>query len=213
MLVDVYHPPQRYGLIYTDPPWPQKKGGFCKCRPNMKSRELDYPVMELSEIVQFHSQVLPILAEKKHNVFMWVIEKYLIQAEEFMNRLGYIRHARIIWNKRTGVAPAFTVRFTCEYLLWFYNPGNMLMPIPETRGKYATYLEEVPKRHSQKPECAYRMLEEMFAGTDKIELFARNTRSTWDCWGNDAEIRIGGDNSAAGKRISEEKERYPDASP
>ena len=65
MLVDVYHPPQRYGLIYTDPPWPQKKGGFCKCRPNMKSRELDYPVMELSEIVQFHSQVLPHTGRKE----------------------------------------------------------------------------------------------------------------------------------------------------
>ena len=191
--VDVYHPTKKYGLIYTDPPWEQKKGGFCKCRPNMKSRDLDYPVMELSEIVQFHSQVLPVLAAPKHNVFMWVIDKYLIQAEEFMKELGYVRHARIVWNKRTGVAPAFTVRFTCEYLLWFYMPGNMCMPALNTRGKYSTYLEEVPKRHSQKPECAYQMLEDMFPDVNKIELFARNIRPLWDSWGNEVPCKEGGE--------------------
>ena len=38
-----------------------------------------------------------------------------------MKELGYELHARIIWDKMNGIAPAFTVRFSCKYLLWFYK--------------------------------------------------------------------------------------------
>ena len=183
--VDVYNPQKRYGLIYTDPPWEQVKGGRKKVRPNSSGTELDYPMMSLEEIVQFHREVLPMLAQEKHNVFMWTIDKYLIATEEFMEEIGYIRHARIIWNKLTGMAPAYTVRFTCEYLLWFYPKGRMLLPDKEARGKYPTFMQETVKRHSQKPECAYKMLEDMFRESEKIELFARKARNKWDCWGNE----------------------------
>lgn len=183
--VDIYHPQKRYGLIYTDPPWEQKRGGRKRVRPNSSGKELDYPVMPFERIVQFHREVLPLLAEKQHNVFMWTIDKYLLPAESFMQEMGYIRHARIIWDKMAGMAPAYTVRFTCEYLIWFYPKGRMLFPNPETRGKYPTFMQETVKKHSQKPECAYRMLEDMFRQTEKIELFARKARNQWDCWGNE----------------------------
>lgn len=187
IIADIFHTDKKYDLIYTDPPWDQRKGGYKKCRPLSSGRALDYPVMPLNEIIQFHDRILSQVVKKKHNVFMWVIDKYLIAAEQFMRNLGYTRHARIIWNKGNGTAPAFTVRFTCEYLLWFYKKGNIVMPVPETRGKYPNYLKETPQRHSQKPECAYQMLEDMFRGTEKIELFARRQREGWDCWGNEVE--------------------------
>ncbi len=185
--VDIYHPQKRYGIIYTDPPWEQAKGGHKKVRPNSSGTGLDYPVMPINKIMELHGEVLPILAEERHNVFMWTIDKYLLAAEKFMQELGYIRHARIVWNKRSGMAPAYTVRFTCEYLLWFYRKGKILLPDEESRGRYPTYMQETVKRHSQKPECAYRMLEDMFRETGKIELFARKPRSGWDCWGNEVE--------------------------
>lgn len=183
--VDVYHPPKRYGLIYTDPPWEQAKGGRKKARPNSSGRGLDYPVMPLEKIAQFHKEVLPLLADEQHNVFMWTIDKFLIPAEDFMQEMGYVRHARIVWNKVTGMAPAYTVRFTCEYLVWFYKKGHMLFPDKDTRGKYPTIMQEPVKRHSQKPECAYRILEDMFGQAEKIELFARSHRDQWDVWGNE----------------------------
>ena len=168
-VVDVYHPQKRYGLIYTDPPWEQTKGGYRKSRPNSSGGKLDYPVMPLGEIVQFHKEVLPLLAQEYHNVFMWTIDKFLIPTERFMEEIGYVRHARIVWNKLAGMAPAYTVRFTCEYLIWFYPKGHMLFPDKDTRGKYPTIMQEAVKRHSQKPECAYRMLEDMFRQTEKID--------------------------------------------
>ncbi|MCM1410859.1 MAG: MT-A70 family methyltransferase [Lachnospiraceae bacterium] len=184
-VIDIFNTDKRYDLVYIDPPWEQGRGGYRKCRPCSSGKALDYPIMTLEEIKRFHSKVLPQITKEKHNIFMWVIDKYLVQAENFMEEIGYTRHARIVWNKLTGMAPAYTVRFTCEYLLWFYIKGNMLMPLAETRGKYSTYLEEPPQRHSQKPECAYLMLEDMFRQAGKIELFARKQRQGWDSWGNE----------------------------
>lgn len=101
-----------------------------------------------------------------------------------MRELGYELHARLIWDKENGIAPAFTVRFSHEYLLWFYKKGHMLKPEPSMRGKFTTVLREAATKHSKKPECAYKMLEALFPSARKLELFARNNRPGWDAWGN-----------------------------
>lgn len=102
-----------------------------------------------------------------------------------MKDLGYTRHARIIWDKVTGIPSAFTVRFSHEYLLWYYKKGKILMPREETRGKYSDVIREQVQRHSQKPECTYQMLEDMFPDVKKLELFARLPRNGWDSFGNE----------------------------
>lgn len=120
-----------------------------------------------------------------HNVFIWTIDKFLHETEKQMTDRGYCLHARIVWDKGNGVAPAFTIRFAHEYLLWFYRPGKMLKPRKETRGKYTSVMRERSTYHSHKPICAYEMIEDMFPDTKKIELFARNRRTGWTSWGND----------------------------
>ena len=130
---------QGYEIIYTDPPWQQRKGGLRKCRP-VQGRKLDYPTVEIGEIFELHKPFFSAAAEK-HNVFMWTIDKFLFGAEAEMKKLGYKLHARIIWDKTNGVAPAFTMRFSHEYLLWFYRPGRMLMPCKETRGNTPRFCE------------------------------------------------------------------------
>lgn len=65
--VDVYHPQKQYGLIYIDPPWEQARGGRKRVRPNSSGRGMDYPVMPLEKIIQFHKTVLPLLAKERHN--------------------------------------------------------------------------------------------------------------------------------------------------
>ena len=185
MVIDLDNCNNKYGIIYTDPPWQQSKGGKKSVRPNSSGGGLCYPTMNLDDISLLHKNIFESLTEQKHNVFMWTIDKYLIDTEQFMKELGYIRHARIVWDKITGIPTAFTVRFTHEYLIWFYKKGNILMPADSTRGKYSDVIREQVKRHSQKPQCAYEMLEDMFPDTKKLELFARNKRPGWDCWGNE----------------------------
>ena len=181
MKIDLNNAPHRYGIIYTDPPWPQTKGNVRKCRPN-QGKALDYSTCSLEEIKQVQ-ETASLLADSKFNVFMWTIDKYLHETEQMMADLGYTLHARMIWDKQNGVAPAFTVRFTHEYLLWFYRKGCMLMPAKEAQGKFTTVLREAATVHSKKPLCAYQMIDEMFPGARKLELYARNEYKDWDCWG------------------------------
>lgn len=182
MNIDLNNTNNKYSIIYSDPPWSQAKGNIRACRPN-QTKSLDYDTLSLDEIIDIHKQAF-LLCENKHNIFIWTIDKFLIDTENFMKELGYTLHARFIWDKGNGIAPAFTVRFSHEYLLWFYKKGNMLMPSKETRGKYTTVIRENSTIHSHKPEVVYRMLDDMFPDVNKLELFARNEKKGWDCFGN-----------------------------
>lgn len=161
MIVDINNTDNKYDIIYTDPPWQQGKGGKKASRPNSSGGKLDYQTITLQEIKELHKQILNNNVNDKHNVFMWTINKYLVDAQKMMEELGYTLHARIVWNKTTGMAPAFTVRFTTEYLLWFYKKGGIILPDKDCRGKYPDIMTESVKKHSKKPECAYLMLEDM----------------------------------------------------
>lgn len=183
MKVDIFNSDRRYGIIYTDPPWNQTKGGKRNCRPN-QGKELDYPTLSMEEIKDIHKKAFE-LCEENHNVFMWTIDKYLHETEQMMKELGYELHARIIWDKENGIAPAFTIRFSHEYLLWFYRKGHILMPCEESRGKFRTMIREQSTKHSKKPLGAYLMLDSMFPNVNKLEMFARNEYENWDCWGNE----------------------------
>ena len=183
MKVDCLSIDKHYDIIYTDPPWEQTKGGVRKCRPK-QGKSLDYPTMNINDIFLLQNAFFS-FCNTKHNIFMWTIDKFLLETEQKMKELGYELHARFVWDKENGVAPAFTVRYSHEYLLWFYKKGNILLPCKETRGKYTTVLREQSTKHSKKPVCAYEMIEDMFPNSNKLELFARNTRDGWDCWGNE----------------------------
>ena len=153
MKVDIYNTNKKYEVVYSDPPWAQKKGNLRKCRPN-QSKQLDYETMSLDDIIALHKYFFEHHTEDVHNIFMWTIDKFLPQTEQFMKELGYELHARMIWDKENGIAPAFTVRFSHEYLLWFYKKGKMLKPRVEARGKYTTVLRESSTKHSKKaPVC------------------------------------------------------------
>jgi len=170
---------KEYDIIYADPPWPQKKGGLRKARPN-QTRWLDYPVLSLDDIQSILNRI------KGKMLFLWTIDKFLFNAEAIAKNCGYKLHARIIWDKENGIAPAFTIRFCHEYLLWCYK-SPMLPVVKEMRGKLRSVLREPAKKHSVKPVRAYEYIESLYPNTSKAELFARNYRNGWDVWGNEVE--------------------------
>ena len=172
----------KYDILYADPPWRQTKGGRRTVRPK-QGRSLDYNVLSLSAIEAILSCV------DARVLFMWTIDKYLFEAQDMAVRLGYKLHARLIWDKTNGVAPAFTVRFSHEYLLWMYRPP-MLKIAHNMRGKFTTVFREPARRHSQKPVCAYEMIECLYPDCSKLELFARHYRDGWDVWGNEVESTV-----------------------
>ena len=108
-------------------------------------------------------------------LFLWTIDKYLFEAQELAQELGYKLHARMVWDKITGIPAAFTVRYGHEYLLYMYR--GKLTPVDlEERGKIHTVFREKPTKHSKKPETAYQIIERLYPGQKKLELYARQHR-------------------------------------
>ena len=181
---------KKYQIIYADPPWQQRKGGLRKVRPN-QNRQLGYTLMTIQEIEKI-LDMLEKITTQQHILFLWTIDKHLHTAQHICNCRGYTLHARIIWDKENGIAPAFTIRFAHEYLLWFYK-GHFLPIAKEFRGKYTSVLREKSTQHSRKPQIAYKFIEDLYPNTNKLELFARPQsplfpkRQGWDVWGNEVE--------------------------
>jgi N6-adenosine-specific RNA methylase IME4 len=174
---------RKYQVIYADPPWQIRKGGKKNVRPNSSGTDLDYQTISLEEIEE-HLYSATLLAQENCVLFLWTIDKYLFEAEQIAKKLGYKLHARMVWNKVTGIPAAFTIRFGHEYLLYMYR--NKLLPVAlEQRGKIHSVFTEQVKKHSQKPEIAYQIIESLYPNTDKLELYARLKRDGWDVWGNE----------------------------
>ena len=120
MKIDIYNTDKKYQIIYADPPWKQSKGVAKAVRKNSSGKPLDYPVISLAEIKEIMAQAVS-LTEENSILFLWTIDKYLFDAEKIARELGYKLHARMIWNKVTGIPAAFTVRYGHEYLLYMYK--------------------------------------------------------------------------------------------
>lgn len=137
MTVNIFDTANRYNLIYADPPWKQSRGGKKSVRANSSGKPLEYPVCSLSEIKE-HLKQADSLAEGDTILFLWTIDKYLFEAQQMAEEMGYKLHARMIWDKVTGIPAAFTVRYGHEYLLYMYK-GKLMPVAKDERGKYIQY--------------------------------------------------------------------------
>lgn len=183
MKIDIYNTINRYDLILADPAWKQSKGGAKAVRKNSSGKPLDYDVCSLEEIEKILQQATS-LTNENAVMFLWTIDKYLHEAEEITKELGYKLHARMIWNKVTGIPAAFTIRYGHEYLLYLYK--GKLLPVAENeRGKIHSVFTEQVRRHSQKPLESYKIIQRLYPNQTKLELFARNHFDGFDCWGNE----------------------------
>ena len=183
MFVDIFNTNKKYDLILADPPWKQTRGGKKSVRENSSGKPLEYPTCSMIEIKE-HLRAAVDRTNDNSVMFLWTIDKYLFEAEEIAKELGYKIHARMIWNKVTGIPSAFTVRYGHEYLLYCYK-GKLTKIAKEERGKIHTVFTEKVKRHSQKPEISFEIINRLYPDLKKIEMYARTEREGFDCWGNE----------------------------
>ena len=88
-------PQGKYNLIYADPPWKQSKGGKKAVRKNSSGTALDYPTCGLDEI-KSHLKMATDISAGGIILFLWTIDKYLFEAQQIAESLGYKLHARMI---------------------------------------------------------------------------------------------------------------------
>jgi len=178
---------KKYQVIYADPP--RKYPG--RYRSYNKSRDtLHYPRMSTSEICQLDVKSI---AAPSSVLFLWVTDGYLDSGITVMQSWGFkYTTVAFVWVKthRTG-------RPVAVVSPWFMKSTELCLF--GTRGRPYKFLATGSTRslimairtaHSTKPGSARRRIEDMFPGTNKIELFARKKSFGWDVWGNEVESDI-----------------------
>ena len=163
---------QKYSVIYADPPWQYE-------RPVSDSRKIEnqYPVMSLDEI-----KALPVnkLATDAAILYLWATSPKLEESMQVMNAWGFSYRSCAVWDKEI-MGMGYWFRQQTELLLVGIRGA---MPSPEPASRVSSLITSRRGRHSQKPDCVYRMIETMYPDLSRIELFSRQQRSGWAAFGN-----------------------------
>lgn len=168
-----------YGLIMADPPWDfrtysqegQKKGPASH-----------YSVMSIDQIKH-----LPVghLAGGNCVLWLWATHPMIDQQIEVCRAWGFRFVTSGVWIKRTvngklNFGTGYRLRCASEPFLIATN-GN-----PDTANDVRTVIEGPIRGHSRKPDEAFAIAERLVGNVAKVELFSRQSRPGWDCWGDEA---------------------------
>jgi N6-adenosine-specific RNA methylase IME4 len=179
--IDRPWPKGKYGVIYMDPPWRPDDGALDPTR----QIENQYPTMAIDELVEMLKPKVKEVAATDCAIFCWVTSPKIVEYVSLMEALEFAHKSAAVWVK-DSIGMGYWFRSRHEHLC------------VATRGAPATALEQnrpdsvitEPRRaHSQKPDRIYAMLDVMFPGVPKIELFARPNEKRpdhWAAWGNEA---------------------------
>ena len=167
---------KKYQVIYADPPWPI--GSIVLDRGKWVSPLKDkYPTMSLKQIKELPVQLV---SNNNCSLFLWVTHTSLPWGLEVMFSWEFRYYCIITWDKGNGWSQHGFHKRT-EMLLFGYR-GRMNT---NQKGKFIpTLISERKTIHSKKPNIIYNYLESN-TPSPRIELFARQEREGWDCWGNE----------------------------
>ena len=122
---------------------------------------------------------------------LWFTGAFGEQAYQVCRAWGFepVRIDRV-WAKRTKNDKPHAVTgpwgmTDCEFIL-LGTRGKANSTLLSDRSGYTLKHEQYPGRHSRKPEAFYAEMEQRFAHCQwRLELFAREYRDGWFCWGNE----------------------------
>ncbi len=186
MVVDIFNTEKKYDVILADPPWEYKQSGSKTNSRGMAKQH--YKTMTTDEICN-----LPIrrICTEKSVCFMWATFPNISEALKTMKAWGFIyKTAAFVWVKRNKVSNslfwgmgAYT-RANVEVCLLGISPGTKATEIVKSHAVHQIIQARIMK-HSKKPHEAAARIEELLGYVPSIELFAREERHGWDCWGNE----------------------------
>ena len=175
---------RKYGVIYADPPWSFRNWSAKGTGRNALSH---YDCLDAKKLAS-----LPIadLAARDCALFLWAVDPLLHQAIDLIRAWGFeYKTVGFYWVKLNAKAKHEADFFTGLGYWTRANPEQCLMA---TRGKPLRRAKDVRRlvvesrrEHSRKPECVRDRIERLVGGP-YLELFARETKPGWDCWGNQA---------------------------
>lgn len=164
-------PPDKYRVLYADPPWRYDNGGFDE------AAEAQYPTLDVADIC-----ILPVaaLADEGSVLFLWATNPLLPEALQVLAAWGFSYKTNLAWIKDQGRGKGWFLRSKHELLLIGTRSQTSH---PQVRPD-SCFEADRGAVHSRKPARAYELIEQMYAGP-RIELFARARRPGWDAWGDE----------------------------
>jgi N6-adenosine-specific RNA methylase IME4 len=160
--------PDMFAAIVIDPPWRYDNSA------TRGAAEDHYGTMTQADLL-----ALELPAADDAHLYCWVTNSFIEDGFELVKKWGFNYKTCLTWCKpQIGMGNYF--RSTTEHVLF------------ATRGKQPTLTNNTPthftadrKRHSQKPELFYDIVEASSPGP-YLEMFARRRRFGWHVWGNEA---------------------------
>ena len=166
-----------YDVAVIDPPWPFKTRS-----PNgqRKSASMHYRVMTLAGIMG-----LPVreLLTDSGVVYLWTTGPLLDEAIATLKAWGITYAAHFAWRKisRNGKMQWGTGYWarSCHETILLGTVGK-----PPCFGLPSCF-DGVRREHSRKPDEFYEMIAKKTPGLRRADVFSREKREGWDCWGDE----------------------------
>ena len=167
--------PSLYSVLYADPPW---RYDFAVS----SSREIEnqYPTMETQDICDLP---VPSITDTDAVLFLWATSPKLLESLRVMEAWGFAYKTCMVWVK-DKIGMGYYARQRHEILL-IGTRGHL--PTPEPSNRPDSVIMAPRDKHSAKPVRAYELLESMYPGLPKVEIFCRSPREGWSSWGNQAQ--------------------------
>lgn len=178
---------KKYDIILADPPW-EYSGRIKSSNEKGYTHVTDhYPTMTGKEIMAM-SDTIKNISKDNCLLLMWTTGPYMQYSIDVMKEWGFdYKTVAFVWEKQRVNMGAYTMS-SCEFVI-LGKKGK----IPQRSARNVRqFLSEKRTRHSKKPEEIMDRIDSIFngGGISKIELFARNSRSGWDSWGNEIESTV-----------------------
>lgn len=163
----------RFSLIYADPPWQYGNTGLAG------SAEGQYPTMPTDAIC-----AMPVAEHATDNavLLLWVTNPLVPDALRVCEAWGFEYKTQYVWVKNRGTPAGFHVRARHEQL-WVCTRGKGMTIDPSDLPD--SVIEAPVGRHSEKPEQVYELIDRLYDGSAKLEMFARARREGWSVFGNE----------------------------
>ena len=177
--------PGAYDLGLADPPW---KFETRSSLGEEKSASAHYEVQGLDWICS-----LPVsdLFKEDALLVLWTTKDQLAagNAHKVISSWGFEPVTMGAWSKQTksgGLAfgTGFYFRGCLEYFLVAKRGRGIGLPADRS---IRDLIEDQIREHSRKPEVMRDNLERMYPNARRCDLFARQSRAGWDCWGTEVD--------------------------
>lgn len=172
-------PKNKFTVIYADPPWAynDKQGGSISGKYG--SAEKHYPSMTLPELEALN---IGEITADDCVLWLWATSPLLEDSLQLAKAWGFKYKAQFIWDKiKHNMGHYNSVR---HELLLVCTKGSC---VPQISKLFDSVQSIERTEHSKKPEEFRQIIDTIYPGGNRIELFARRQAIGWETWGNESQ--------------------------